>query len=100
VATYTKRKVQTEVSAQLSASYFAFVESIQRVEVDRNFVEAQAIREKIARAQYNNGLITFFAWDLIENDFIARQKAILASEQNRIVAEASWENAQGVGVIP
>lgn len=99
-ASYTKRKVQTEATTQLASAYFAFAESIQRVHADRSFLEAQVTREKIARAEYNNGLITFFAWDLIENDFIARQKAVLASEQNRIVAEATWENAQGLGVIP
>jgi hypothetical protein len=49
---------------------------------------------------YNNGLITFTDWDIIENDLILRQKSLLQTERDRVVAEAAWEQVQGLGVIP
>ena len=74
-------------------------EAVQRLEVDRAFVEAALAREKIAKEKYNNGLLSFEDWDIIENDLISRQKALLLSEKNRVTAEAAWEKSRGVGVF-
>jgi outer membrane protein TolC len=57
-------------------------------------------RADIARTKYNNGLMTFENWDIIENDLIQRQKSFLQGQRDRVVAEAAWEQAQGKGVIP
>jgi outer membrane protein TolC len=57
------------------------------------------LRAEIARSKYNNGLTTFDDWDLIESDLINRQRAVLSSQGNRVVAEAAWEQAQGRGAL-
>jgi hypothetical protein len=44
--------------------------------------------------------MTFEDWDIIENDLIQRLKTFLQSQRDRVIAEASWELAQGKGVIP
>ena len=85
---------------KLKQAHAAFIEAHQKMEVDRAFSEATLAREKIARAKYNNGLLTFDNWDIIENDLINRQKASLQSQRDRVIAEAAWEQAQGKGVIP
>lgn len=84
----------------LKQNHTAFIEAVQKLEVDRSFREASESREKIAKEKYNNGLLTFDDWDIIENDLILREKAFIQSERERIVAEASWEQALGKGVIP
>lgn len=73
--------------------------AIKKIEVDSDFLKAAEVRAEIARNRYNTGLLTFEDWDLIENDLIQRQKAVLQSERDRVVAEGSWEKALGKGVI-
>jgi len=95
----TKNIEDTSVT-NLKQAYTSYVESAMKLEVDQAFLLAASSRERIAKAQYNNGLISFIDWDTIENDLIFRQKTLLQSERERVIAEASWEQAQGTGVIP
>ncbi len=85
---------------RLQQGYTGFVQAEAKRAVDREFLEAAATRAEIARSKYNNGLLSFEDWDIIENDLISRQKAALASQRDRVTAEATWEQAQGKGVIP
>jgi outer membrane protein TolC len=85
--------------SQLQESYFAWLEAIERVKVEMSFYQAAKLRSEIARNKYNNGLLSFEDWDVIESDLISRQRENLLSLRNRVVAEAAWEQAQGKGVI-
>ena len=85
---------------RLQQGYTGYVQADEKRRVDREFVEAAATRAEIARSKYNNGLLSFEDWDIIENDLISRQKAALVSQRDRVTAEASWEQVQGTGVIP
>jgi hypothetical protein len=71
----------------------------EKLEVDALFVEAGTSRARIAKEKYNNGLLTFDEWDIIENDLITRQKTLVQTERDRVIAEALWEQVQGRGVI-
>lgn len=88
-----------QLRSRLRSAWTAYAEAVQRVEVNREFVDAAANRAEIARARYNNGLLSFEDWDVIENDLITRQKNLLLSQRDRVVAEAAWEQAQGKGVF-
>lgn len=68
--------------------------------IDEKFQKASGTRAEIARAKYNNGLITFEDWDIIENELIQRQTSFLQSKRDRIVRYASWENLLGRRAIP
>lgn len=92
--------VEGQILVRLTQSYATYVESVERLNVDREFVSATETRANIARARYQNGLIGFEDWDRTENDLIQRQRALLASLRDRVNAEAAWELAQGRGVIP
>ena len=84
---------------RLQLSYSAYVEAVRRVIVDESFQKAASTRAEIGRSKYNNGLLTFEDWDVIENDLINREKAILQTRRERVNAEAAWELALGKGVI-
>jgi len=86
--------------ALLKQNYYNFVEAIEKEQVDITFLDAARIRATIGRNKYDNGLLTFEDWDLIETDLITRETNALQSQQNRIVQESNWEQAQGKGVIP
>jgi outer membrane protein TolC len=67
--------------------------------IDKKFQDAASTRAEIARAKYNNGLITFEDWDIIESELITRQTNFLASKRDRIIKYAAWENQLGKGSI-
>ncbi|QQR79328.1 MAG: TolC family protein [Deltaproteobacteria bacterium] len=71
---YTRQNTSNTVKTNLTKSYRTYLESVQKLETDRAFLEAASIRAEIARQKYDNGLISFEDWDIIENDLIARQK--------------------------
>lgn len=96
----TRKNTEDVTVTKLKQAYTAYVEAVMKLEVDRAFAVAASSRERIAKAQYNNGLLTFIDWDNIENDLINRQKTLLQTERDRVVAEAAWEQAQGKGVLP
>lgn len=95
-----RENVEGQTLVRLTQNHAAYVESVDRLNVDREFVAAAETRANIARARYQNGLISFDEWDRAESDLIQRQKALLASTRDRVNAEAAWELAQGKGVIP
>jgi outer membrane protein TolC len=63
-------------------------------------MEAAKLRAEIARRKYNNGLLIFDDWIIIENDYVTYSKNYLFTKRDRVIAEANWEYAQGEGVIP
>ncbi len=82
----------------LKQKYISWVEAAQKQLVDEAFVKAAKVRAEIARNKYNNSLQTFEEWDQIENDLILREKNFLGSQRDRVLAEASWFQAQGKGL--
>jgi outer membrane protein TolC len=99
-AIHSTKNIEQSNLTKLKDAYTKYVEAVMKMEVDEAFVTAASSRERIAKAQYNNGLITFTDWDTIENDLIIRQKTLLQTQKERVTAEAAWEQAQGRGVIP
>ena len=99
-ATSSKESVDRQVLVKLKQAHAAFVESVEKLKVDEDFLEAAATRADIARAKYQNGLISFEDWDRIENDLILRQKTLLQSRRERVNAEAVWELTIGRGLAP
>jgi len=97
---FNKDNIERQVLVRLRQTYNAFVESVEKLKVDQAFLEAATTRAEIARSKYNNGLMSFEDWDRIESELIQRAKAVLASQRERVAAEAAWEQAQGKGVIP
>ncbi len=68
--------------------------------IDTKFERAASSRAEIARKKYNNGLLTFEDWDIIESELITRQMNFLSSKKDRIIKYANWENLLGKGSIP
>ncbi len=98
-STGNRVEVDRGLLVSLRSAHNAYVQAVAKEEVDASFRDAAQTRAEIARTKYNNGLLTFEDWDLIENDLISRQKAYLQSVRDRVVAEAGWEQALGIGVF-
>ena len=98
-AEFSRASVDRQLLSKLRQAYSTYLEAVERLKVDQVFFEAATTRAQIGRAKYNNGLLTFEDWDLIENDLITREKNFLQSQRDRVVSEAAWEQALGRGVI-
>jgi outer membrane protein len=98
-ATLNRDSVFHQTLLRLQQTWTAYLEGTQKLRVDQTFAEALALREKIAKEKYNNGLMSFDDWDLIENDLISRQKVTIQTQREWLNAEAAWEQAQGHGVF-
>lgn len=99
-AEMTLDDTRNQVTATLDDTFTAWQNAIELTGVQIEFLNAAEIRAEIARAQYQNGLLSFEDWDLIENDLIDKQNAVLASQRDAVLARAVWEKTQGTGVIP
>jgi outer membrane protein len=89
-----------QLRAQLEQAYASYVLAVANLTVAEEFQKAAQVRAEIARNKYSNGLMSFEDWDIIESDLITRQRTLLLSQRDRIIAEAAWEQALGTGVIP
>lgn len=83
----------------LNSALARLVEAKKNLEVAVSFLRATEMRAEIGRGRYNNGLLSFDDWDLIESDLISRQQAHIQSQRDYVIAEAAWENALGTGSI-
>lgn len=92
-------KAQRESLVNLESTLSEYIQAVERVRVNKEFVDATTVRAEIGRMRYNNGLVSFDDWYNIENELINRQKGYLDSRRDRVHKEAAWEEAQGKGVL-
>lgn len=98
-ATFNVENTFREQRRLLEAAWATYVESVAKLRADESFYKAAITRAEIARTKYNNGLLSFEDWDIIENDLINRQKSVLTTRKDRVTAEAKWEQVQGQGTL-
>ena len=95
---FTRDNTLRDVRRKLEVAWAGYLESVAKLRADESFRKAAVVRSYIGRTRYNNGLLTFDDWDIIENDLISRQKTVLQTRRDRATAEGAWEQAQGKGV--
>jgi outer membrane protein TolC len=94
-----RRNVLLDLLPRLKEAHNLARQSEIKYGIDQKFTKAAETRAEIARARYNNGLITFEDWDIIESELIQRQTTFLQSKRDRVLRYANWENLLGTGVI-
>jgi outer membrane protein TolC len=84
----------------LAEDFKGLVDTQDNVRIQQELLEATELRYKIAEANYRNGLMSFQDFDTITSDYVSQQESFLSAELNAVIAEASWEQARGLGAIP
>lgn len=84
--------------ARLEQALQNWRDAFEMAKVSQALLEASQVRAEIARRKYNNGLLSFDQWDIIENELINRQRAALEARYNQKLAQASWEQLTGEGL--
>lgn len=90
-----ERSSRDGVILTLEQVWAAWQNAIDTVAVQKQVLLAADEREKIARVEYTNGLITFDNWTIIEDALVQARKSLLAAQANAFIAEAQWIQAQG-----
>lgn len=98
-ASYARETALRSKIVSIRQAYNAYIEAVTAEKVAQSFVTAAETRAEIGRSKYNTGLLSFEEWDIIESDLVTRQRRALTSQNDRVSAEAAWEQSQGLGVF-
>ena len=94
------RSGANDAALTLAQMFKNMVDAEDNVRIQKELIEATALRYKIAEADYRNGLMSFQDFNTITNDYVGQQQSLLSAQLAAVVAEASWEEARGLGAIP
>jgi outer membrane protein TolC len=94
------RSGTNDAALTLAQMFKNMVDTADNVRIQKELLDANALRYKIAVASYRNGLMKFQDFNSITNDYVGSQLSLLSAQFNAVIAEANWEEAQGTGAIP
>ena len=84
-----------QVILDLEQKWNEWQNSIDRVVVQRKFLQAAEERARIAEAEYSIGLLLFDNWIIIEDQLAQMKKSYLEARAGELTAEAQWLQAKG-----
>jgi len=94
------RSGTNDAALTLAQMFKNMVDQEDNVRIQKELLDATALRYKIAEADYRNGLMSFQDFNSITNDYVGQQQSLLSAQLGAVIAEASWEEARGLGAIP
>lgn len=90
-----ERSGRDSVILTLEETWTELQDAMDKVQVQKKFLEASEERANISQAQYSSGLILFDNWIIIEDDLVKTKKSFLDAQANALIAEANWIQAKG-----
>jgi len=94
------RSGTNDAALTLAQMFKNMVDAEDNVRIQKELLDATALRYKIAGADYRNGLMSFQDFNTITDAYVDQQQSLLSAQLAAVVAEASWEEARGLGAIP
>jgi outer membrane protein len=94
------RSGTNDAALTLAQMFKGMVDQEDNVRIQQELLDATELRYKIAAADYRNGLMSFQDFNTITDSYVDQQRALLSAQLSAVVAEASWEEARGLGAIP
>ncbi|HEY8965656.1 MAG TPA: TolC family protein [Candidatus Methylacidiphilales bacterium] len=84
----------------LAQAYYGLLNARDNVRIQQGLLDANLLRYRIAESLYKNGLMTFQDFNSIVDTYVSQKKTTLTAQRDAVVAEATWEQARGLGAIP
>ena len=94
------RSGTNDAALTLAQMFKGMVDAEDNVRIQKELLDATALRYKIAEADYRNGLMSFQDFNTITDDYVSQQQTLLSAQLAAVLAEAAWEEARGLGAIP
>jgi outer membrane protein TolC len=94
------RSGTNDAALTLAQMFKGMVDAEDNVRIQKELLDATALRYKIAEADYRNGLMSFQDFNSITDDYVNQRQILLSAQLSAVIAEASWEEARGLGAIP
>jgi outer membrane protein len=94
------RSGTNDAALTLAQMFKNMVDAEDNVRIQKELLDATALRYRIAEADYRNGLMSFEDFNTITDDYVGQQQTLLSAQLNAVISEASWEEARGIGAIP
>jgi outer membrane protein len=94
------RSGTNDAALTLAQMFKGMVDAEDNVRIQKELLDATGLRYKIAEADYRNGLMSFQDFNTITDDYVSQQQSLLSAQLSAVIAEASWEEARGLGAIP
>jgi len=94
------RSGTNDAALTLAQMFKGMVDAEDNVRIQQELLDATALRYKISQADYRNGLMSFQDFNTITDDYVSQLQNLLSAQLAAVIAEASWEEARGLGAIP
>lgn len=86
-----------DARVELTRALFDYANAHENVVVVREYLDASRVRAEVGRARYENGLLEFTRWDIIENELVQAERRHVAARRDALNAEADWRRVMGKG---
>jgi outer membrane protein TolC len=94
------RSGTNDAALTLAQMFKGMVDAEDNVRIQKELLDATALRYKISQADYKNGLMSFQDFNTITESYVGQLQSLLSAQLSAVISEASWEEARGVGAIP
>jgi outer membrane protein len=94
------RSGTNDAQLTLAQDFKSLVDAVENERVQQEQLDATSVRYKIAEAEYRNALMSFEDFNNITISYVQALQTMLSTRQSAVNAEATWEQARGLGAIP
>jgi len=84
-----------QILQSLMQTWKSLVDAKQNVTVQKALLDSETERAKIADIEYQEGIMTFDDWTVIQDSYTGSKTSYLNAETNLLTAEAAWIQAKG-----
>lgn len=95
LAAETLRQTKYQIISDLESAWSQFADASEDVKVREKYLVASVVQSRITKEKYINGLVSYYDWYVVENDFTNAQRQLLDAKKSLVLAEASWKNILG-----
>lgn len=90
-----ERSTWLSLTRSLEERWNGMKDSIGKVSVQKQYLDAASERARIAEAQYSSGLLSFNEWIILEDAVVSAKMSYLNAQADMLTAEALWIQAKG-----
>jgi outer membrane protein TolC len=93
----TFNELKLQLLSSLESCYNTLIDDYENVKIREKYLQASQEQIRIVTLKYLNGLVSYYDWYSIENEYINSQKSFLNSQKNVAISLATWKNFLGIG---